>query len=154
MLLREVELRFVDRRGADPRELLEDHVDARLNVARRGSGVDAEESGGAIGGLKRVDAVDEPALLANLLKEPARHASAEHRVEYRERIAAFVADVDAASTDDSARACLNAARLTAGVLSRTVRLAETGGPADVVRPALAGFSRRRDLAATSTLTRE
>ena len=84
---------------AHARELLDDHVDARLDIVGRSTGIDAEEPGAAICGLKRIDAVDEAALLANLLEEPARHSAAQDRIEQRKRVAPLVANVDAARAD-------------------------------------------------------
>src|SRR5579871_1035899 len=103
VLLGERELGGVDWGVAGARELLENHVDAGLYVLGRGSGVDAEQPRAPIRSLEGVDAVDEAALLANLLKEPAGHAAAQDRIEERQRVAALVADVDAARSDDDMR---------------------------------------------------
>ena len=65
-------------------ELGVDHVERLVHPLGRGARVDREEAGVVERGAVRVHGVREPALLADLLEQPRRHAAAEHLVHARD----------------------------------------------------------------------
>lgn len=64
------------------------------------AGVSSDEAGLLEQRPVRVRGVDEPAPLADLAEEPARHPTAEHVVHSRQRVAAFVVACEGGRSDD------------------------------------------------------
>jgi hypothetical protein len=63
-----------------------------MQVARIDAAVDDPFAGVVMLAAVGTDAVGQPALLANLLKQPRRHAPAEHRREHLEDVPVGMAD--------------------------------------------------------------
>jgi hypothetical protein len=92
LVLGAAEFARLERLALEAAEFLHDEVDDLDGAIGRGSGVDAEGAGVAVGREVGVDGVDEATLFADGLEEAGTHAAAEDSVEQESGVAGFVGD--------------------------------------------------------------
>src|SRR5215212_7299412 len=95
LLLGTIQFLFIDRLLHDPPELLDDHFDRLLHIARGRTDVGLDRAGVRVSLVVGVDGVCQPALLAHLLKQAAAHASSEDVVQSGHRVAILALGRDA-----------------------------------------------------------
>src|SRR5215213_3204253 len=89
LLLGTLQLLFLDRLLHDPPELLDDHLDRLLHVARGGANVGLDRASVRVSLVVGVHGVCKTTLLTHLLKEAAAHAAAENVVQCGHRVTVF-----------------------------------------------------------------